>query len=110
MADQDKSKRADRLNQADQRELNPDSLVGSYFHSDADRQWQGCVVAEPAPGIYLVELFSWLAGDSTEQYLIRIGDMAGWQFYDTIEWMKNTYEYGRTPWSNYGKPVQEPVS
>lgn len=104
MTTPNESKRADRLNQAAEAELAPGSLVGSFFHADETRQWQGCVVAEPSPGVYLVELFSWLAGDSTEQYLIRIEDMMNWQFYDTIEWMRNTYEYGRTPWSNCGKP------
>ena len=71
-----------------------DSLVGSFFHSDAERGWQGCVVAEPAPGIYLVERFEWLVGGSSDQTLVRIEDMLGWQFYDDQEWMKNSYEKG----------------
>jgi hypothetical protein len=87
-------KRSDRLSKVDSQELRPDSLVGTYFHSDAERGWQGCIVAEPAPGIYLVETFSWIVGDSHDQSLVRIEDMLGWHFYDDHEWMNNSYEHG----------------
>jgi hypothetical protein len=87
-------KRHDRLKLATNTELAPDSLVGTFFHSDAKRGWQGCIVAEPSPGIYLAELFSWLAGDSWEQVLIHLHEMIGWHFYDTAEWMNNNYEHG----------------
>lgn len=85
----------DRLSQA-VGSLVPASLVGSYFHSGAVPGWQGCIVAEPAPGVYLVELFSWLTGDSTSQHLVPIDRMVadGWQFYDIAEWMRNTYDHG----------------
>lgn len=86
--------RLDRLSMVGLESLAPGSLVGSFFHSDAKRGWQGAVVAEPRPGIYLVELFEWLAGSSASQHLVRIEDMAGWQFYDTAEWMTNTYDHG----------------
>jgi hypothetical protein len=89
-----KPERQDRLSAIERQELRPDSLVGSFFHSTADPGWQGCVVADVAPGIYLVELFSWAMGDSTHQTLVRLEDMSGWQFYDTAEWMTNTYEHG----------------
>ena len=51
------------------------------------------MVAEPAPGIYLVELFEWLTGSSHWQRLARIEDMADWTFYDYADWMQNTYEH-----------------
>jgi hypothetical protein len=88
------AKRTDRLSMVELASLASDSLVGSFFHSDAKRGWQGAVVAEPHPGVYLVELFEWLVGSSTSQHLVRIEDMAGWQFYDTAEWMGNAYNYG----------------
>jgi hypothetical protein len=88
------AKRADRLSMAGMASLAPGSLVGSFFHSDAKRGWQGAVVAEPHPGVYLVELFEWLVGSSASQHLVRIEDMAGWQFYDTAEWMTNAYDHG----------------
>lgn len=77
-------------------ELRRDSLVGSFFHTDADRGWQGMVVAEPQPGTYLVELFSWIAGESTAQQLVTLAQMleAEWRFYDTSEWMRNAYDHG----------------
>ena len=84
--------RPDRLTGASELQLHPESLVGSFFHSDAERGWQGCIVAEPSPGVYLVELFEWLAGSSSNQCLVSIDDMAGWQFYDNAEWMAATYK------------------
>jgi len=80
-----------RLTAADDQSLRPTSLVGSYFHSDAARGWQGCVVAEPTPGLYLVELFGWMAGEPTDQRLVPLDDMTGWCFYDTAEWMTDAY-------------------
>lgn len=70
------------------------SLIGSYFHSDAERSWQGIVLAEPAPGTYLVELFEWSNGAGSEQRLVTVRDMlaTGWRFYDTAEWMNTAYE------------------
>lgn len=72
--------------------LLPGSLVGSYFHGD---DLQGCVVAEVAPTIYLVETFEWLAGSSHSQRLVKLEQMMGWRFYDDSEWMKNAYEEKR---------------
>jgi len=68
-----------------------DSLVGLYFHSDAERGWQGCVIARPEPGFYLVETFDWIIGQSHSQHLVRIEDMLAWQFYDTAKWMNNMH-------------------
>lgn len=87
-----KPKRQDRLSAAGKAPLNPQSLVGTFFHGTSAQGWQGCVVAEPAPGIYLVELFSWVMGDSTHQQLVRMYEMTGWRFYDDAEWMNNDYE------------------
>lgn len=76
--------------------LTANSLVGSFFHSGARPGWQGCVVAEPAPGVYLVELFSWMMGQSTVQHLVRLDRMIdeGWRFYDDADWMNDAYEHG----------------
>jgi hypothetical protein len=90
----DQDKRQDRLTLASDKTLDAGTLIGSYFHSNADHGWQGCVVAEPAPGTYLVELFSWVMGESTCQLLVRLDEMFGWQFYDDAGWMKNAYEHG----------------
>lgn len=83
----------DRLLAAEALPLLPDSLVGSYFHGTADKGWQGCVVAEVAPQVYLVELFSWFVGDSTSQHLVPLAEMTGWSFYDDARWMNDAYNY-----------------
>ena len=88
--------RTDRLS-AVEGHWRADSLVGSFFHSLKEKEgehivcWQGCVVAEPNPGIYLVEVFEWLGGSSTHQELIRIEDMLDWHFYDDSKWMNSAY-------------------
>lgn len=87
-------KKLDRLNTVIKAPWRPDSLVGSFFHSTHMRGWQGCIVAEPAPGVYLVETFGWLAGESTGQHLVRLEEMGGWTFYDDAEWMNNAYRSG----------------
>ena len=88
-----KANMADRLSSVEGN-LNPDSLVGSFFHSGARPGWQGCVVAEPASSVYLVELFSWVHRGSTEQHLVPLQRMIdeGWIFYDESEWMNYQYE------------------
>jgi hypothetical protein len=86
-------KPVDRLSAVTKAPKQPNSLVGSFFHSTHTPGWQGCVVAEVAPAVYLVELFSWFAGDSTDQQLVKLDDMGGWTFYDDAEWMNNAYEH-----------------
>ena len=90
----DKTTRRNRLHAVEEQPARDESLVGSFLHADVSRGWQGCVVAEPVAGLYLVELFGWLGGDSTEQQLVRVEDMMGWAFYDTADWMNNAYEHG----------------
>jgi hypothetical protein len=93
--------REDRLNQAAERPFTPGSLVGSFCHrheDDGSNVWQGAVVAEPAPGVFLVEWFDWIIGASTYQTLVPIGEMTGdWRFYDSPKWMANAYENDFAP-------------
>ncbi len=88
------SERTDRLSQAAEQPFGPASLVGSFFLGTANQAWQGCVVAEIQPGLYLVELFSWMMGESLDQKLVPIDSMASWTFYDSADWMVNAYEHG----------------
>lgn len=90
-------------------EFQPNSLVGSYFHSFTTSDdgepvvaWQGIVIAKQGVDAYLVELFSWLHGHSTVQRLVSVEDMLGWHFYDTAEWMNNTY---RDSWEHRSAEV-----
>jgi hypothetical protein len=97
-------KNNDRLGQITSQTIwDPKSLVGSYFHAVGGEQWQGCVVAEPHPGFYLVELFDWVVGDSSRQRLVKIEDMLTWHFYDNAKWMNNAYE-ARNPFTDEPKP------
>ncbi|MGW4060997.1 hypothetical protein ACWEGE_22130 [Amycolatopsis sp. NPDC004747] len=79
--------RVRRLSAVTRAEFGSDSLVGSFFYSDARRQWQGCVVAEPAPGWFLVELFVPAIRESENQRLVSIDQMVDWRFYDDATWM-----------------------
>jgi hypothetical protein len=86
-----------RMDDASNADLRPDSLVGSYFLVDDQ---QGMVVAEPTPGVYLVELANWVGGASTTEQLVGIAmqrlvgieAMAEWRFFDTAEGMRNVWD------------------
>jgi hypothetical protein len=85
----------DRLSGVVERQKwDPKSLVGSFFHGTSERGWQGCVVAEVAPQVYLLELFEWFGGGSNEQKLMPLSEMMDWHFYDDAAWMINSYEHG----------------
>jgi hypothetical protein len=101
---------SDRLSGVENHEWRADSLVGSFFHSDASRTWQGCVVAEPVPGVYLVELFNWLIGVSGHQRLVDIREMTEWCFYDTAEWMRNCTDEVQAKWDRARAVVREEVN
>jgi len=75
-------------------DLDPASLVGSWFHRlvDGDMVWQGVVVGEPQPGVYLVQIDRLDIGAERVQRLIPIQRMAAddhdgeeWRFYDDDE-------------------------
>jgi len=72
------------------------TLVGKWLHGPATPGWQGHIVAEPAPQMYLVQLFSWIDGHPTDQKLISLQRMIeeNWTFYDSSEDMIFAYEYG----------------
>ena len=86
-----------RMDDVSSADLRPDSLVGSYFLGNDQ---QGMVVAEPTPGVYLVEMADWIVSASTTQRLVGIAiqrlvgieAMAEWRFFDTAERMRNTWE------------------
>lgn len=88
----------DRLSAVVELGFDPRSLVGSFFHSDQRRGWQGCVLAEVAPQVYLVELFEWMMGSSSAQKLVPLADMMEWSFYDTSEWLQNSSDDVQRRW------------
>lgn len=74
-----------------------DVMAGNFFHSvvDGKIQWQGHVIGEAQPGIYLVQLFEWAMGSPNVRRLVTIEDMRGWLFYETGEAMVHNYDYGQ---------------
>ena len=75
---------------------NAKSLISKSFHSFDKHgfiKWQGQITAMPKDGLYLVQLYSWLNGEPTDQKLISIDDMVSWNFYDSNEEMRFNYQY-----------------
>jgi len=78
-------------------------LVGKFFHTTTAcpggariPEWQGHIVAEPGPGLLLVELFEWVLGEPSGQELITISDFVAKKpvLYDRAEDLHFSYEYG----------------
>lgn len=72
-------------------------LVGRWFHSYDPAQptvirWQGQVLAEVAPALFLVQLFDWIIGEPSKQILVPLADMATWSFYNNNQAMNNAYD------------------
>ena len=71
-------------------------LKGHFFHSynkDGLVEWQGKVVSNPEPGIYLVQLYEWIVGAESCRKRVNIQDMIQWKFYETAKEMTNSYDY-----------------
>ena len=73
-------------------------IIGKWFHSmdkSPDFQgcvkWQGKVLSKINDGLYLVQLFEWMAGQPTEQKLVSLNEMSDWIFYDSSENMNIIY-------------------
>lgn len=92
----------ERENDVITRPLAPESLVGSWFvkiNEDDLLVEQGCVVAEPQAGCYLLELHNWIDGGATAQRLATIDEVVTdgqWRFFDNDRWMREfIVEYGK---------------
>ena len=68
-------------------DCNKTALVGKYFHSFEGGKLclQGRVLSQESDGIYLVETYDWLVGQTYDMKLVRFEDMIGWKFYQTRE-------------------------
>lgn len=81
--------------------LSPDSLVGSYFHrvENGEIEWEGIVVGEMQPGMYLLHVTSGLEGAATHHAQVILGlehltakdDGYEFRFYDNEETMRLAY-------------------
>lgn len=74
------------------------TFVGSFFHSDGIRQWQGYVVEDMGDHFYFVATYSWLSGDEWTRHIVNIVDMVGWRFYRTDEEMRRNTENVQAQW------------
>ena len=74
-----------------------DPLVGKFFHRFQGDviDWQGKVLARMKAGLYLVQLFSWLGGEETDQVFVTLAQMRNWKFYRDAELMKWRHERWR---------------
>jgi hypothetical protein len=75
------------------------NLVGKFFHSFKDAgemEWQGRVLSEPKPGIFLVQTYSFATGAEYDQRLIPVERMVNWRFYGTdAAWREVSEGYQR---------------
>lgn len=71
-------------------------LPGKFFHSFKDGfvHWQGEILYQARPGYFQVQLFSWLTGDSTDQFTVKHSDMADWYLYPDDDSMNESYRTG----------------
>jgi hypothetical protein len=77
--------------------IKPALLIGQCFHSlDEEKQiqWQGQVIGNPEPGLYLVQLFEWMWGNPSVRRLMKIEDMLDWLFYENAGAMNESYAHG----------------
>lgn len=79
-------------------------LVGLYFHriKNGVLDWQGTIAEYlSTPGLVRIQLFSWLMGEDSNQYLVPVSDLvwnentaSGYMLYNDAEIMKFAYENG----------------
>ena len=60
------------------------ALVGLFFHSNDENNWQGKVIARESDKHYLVQLYSWLNGAPNVYKLFSGTEMVDWKFYDNV--------------------------
>jgi len=73
-------------------EIDSNVGVGRFFHSfkDGKVQWQG-VVLNVIGSVCLVQLFSWLTGDDSNQVEVYLDETKNWSFYDSNEEMLRAF-------------------
>ncbi|HLI00656.1 MAG TPA: hypothetical protein VKV06_07705 [Acidimicrobiales bacterium] len=77
----------------------PNVLIGKGFVGDYEHQWQGRVLGEAGPGVFLCEFYSWSSGAPYAQKLVPAGEMAGWSFYDDPDDWRHAADEASWRWS-----------
>lgn len=75
-------------------ETKPNDLVGRWFlqFKESELGWQGQILSMPSSEVYLVQLYSWLDGEPSQQRFVKFADMLEWQFYATDDEMRDAAE------------------
>jgi hypothetical protein len=76
--------------------IKPTDFVGKFFFSfkNDELQWQGQIISSVSEGVFLVQLYEWTKGKSSDQVLFSVPDMMSWKFYDTADdWRSALNEY-----------------
>jgi len=78
-------------------ELHKNPLVGKWFHSHNEKgeiQWQGQVLGVVSDNHFLVQLYSWLDGTSTDMKIVSLEKIIeeDWSFYSSDKKMRERYE------------------
>jgi hypothetical protein len=74
------------------------ALVGKWFHTfDAQQRicWQGRVLAEMRPELYLVQIFSWFTGGEVDEKMVSLDEMRRWAFYEDKGGLEDGYARAR---------------
>lgn len=93
------TERESRKTIASESPLNPISLVGSHCLHRGERIEQALVVAEPQPGIYLLEFCDIVTDEPRHQRIVKLDDLAKlddeggtWEFYDSIDAVREAFK------------------
>jgi len=72
---------------------NNGTMAGLWFHSrkDGNIHLQGQIVRDLKNGSYVVQLYSWLDGNPTDQKIVLLEEIKEWTFYKTDFDMRKAY-------------------
>lgn len=72
-------------------------FVGKWFHSieNGEIKWQGQILSEVTEGKFLIQLYSWIMGEPTDQIVVSVEEIVKWHFYATDEDMRFAYDKRR---------------
>jgi hypothetical protein len=84
-------------------------LVNRWFHTfeGEDLHWQGHILAMVSPDLFLVQLYEWFHGDTSQQQLVPLEQMKNWKFYDTDKDMNYWYQYEYCPYAERRERVMD---
>ena len=95
-----------------QRAEGKQTIVGQFFHSfpNGVLEWQGNIIAEPVPSIFLVQLYEWFMGEPNGQFLVPLQQMVDekWKFYLTAEeWHDDGVRLNKKFWKRQEATCQQ---